>query len=79
MFLGRTGKVLEVDGTGDLVVSVEGDKWMLNPAAVTCVTDPEPGERSPSEDGSSEDPLGIIMDVVSVLLRTCIAPTCTPY
>lgn len=54
--LGRSGKVLEVDGTGDLVVSVEGDKWMLNPAAVTCVTDPEPGQ-SPT-DGSSEDPLG---------------------
>ena len=52
---------------------------MLNPAAVTCVTDPEPGERSPSEDGSSEDPLGIIMDnfhVVALLLRTCISPTC---
>lgn len=60
---------------------MEGDKWMLNPAAVTCVTDPEPDERSPSEDGSSEDPLGIIMDnfdVVTKLLRTCIAPTCTP-
>ena len=54
---------------------------MLNPAAVTCVTDPEPGERSSSEDGSSEDPLGIMMDnfdVVTLLLRTCIAPTCTP-
>lgn len=60
---------------------MEDDKWMLNPAAVTCVTDPEPGERSPSEDGSNEDPLGIIMDnfdLVTLLLRTCIAPTCTP-
>lgn len=58
---------------------MEGDQWMLNPAAVTCVTDPEPGERSPSEDGSSEDPLGIVMDnfdVVALLLRTCISPTC---
>ena len=40
---------------------------MLNPAAVTCVTDPEPRERSPSEDGSNEDPLGIIMDNFDVV------------
>lgn len=53
--LGRTGKVLEVDGTGDLLVLVEGDKWMLNPAAATYVTDPEPVD-SPTVD--SEDPLG---------------------
>lgn len=55
--LGRTGKVLEVDGTGDLLVLVEGDKWMLNPAAATYVTDPEPVD-SPTVD--SEDPLGIV-------------------
>ena len=31
---------------------------MLNPAAVTYVTDPEPGQSLGSSDASSEDPLG---------------------
>ena len=56
--LGRTGKVLEVDGTGDLLVLSEGDKWMLNPAAVTCVSDPDHAQTSDDEDNSTEDPLG---------------------
>jgi len=54
--LGRTGKVLEVDGNGDILTLVEGDKWMLNPAAVTYVTEPEPSQSSSDE--SNEDPLG---------------------
>ncbi|KAJ7389167.1 E3 ubiquitin-protein ligase mib2 [Desmophyllum pertusum] len=57
--LGRTGKVLEVDGNGNLVTLVEGDRWMLNPAAVTYVTEPEPGQSQGSSDASSEDPLGL--------------------
>ncbi|XP_078384514.1 uncharacterized protein LOC144666947 isoform X2 [Oculina patagonica] len=67
--LGRTGKVLKVDGSGDLVVLVEGDKWMLNPAAVTYVTEPEPGESSDSSDASSEDPLGLFGLFRDILLR----------
>ena len=56
--LGRTGKVLEVDGNGDILALVEGDKWMLNPAAVTYVTEPDPSQSSGSSDESNEDPLG---------------------
>ena len=57
--LGRTGKVLEVDGNGDILTLVEGDKWMLNPAAVTYVTEPEPSQSMGSNDESNEaDPLG---------------------
>lgn len=56
--LGRTGRVLEVDGNGDIVTLVEGDKWMLNPAAVTYVTEPEPSQSMGSSDESNEDPLG---------------------
>lgn len=48
----------EVDGDGDLVVLVDGDSWMLNPAAVTYVTEPEPGQTMGSRGTSSEDPLG---------------------
>ena len=40
------------------MVSVEGDNWMLNPAAVTYVTDPEPDEEPSGSNGSSDDPLG---------------------
>lgn len=54
--------MLEVDGSGDLVILVEGDHWMMNPAAVTYVTEPEPGLRPDRDDrddaGSEEDPLG---------------------
>ena len=57
--LGRTGKVLEVDGDGDILTLVEGDEWMLNPAAVTYVTEPEPSQSMGSNDDSNDaDPLG---------------------
>ena len=56
--LGRTGTVVEVDSDGDLVILVDGDSWMLNPAAVTYVTEPEPGQTTGSRGTSSEDPLG---------------------
>ncbi|XP_074606780.1 E3 ubiquitin-protein ligase MIB2-like isoform X2 [Acropora palmata] len=38
--LGRYGKVLNVDGNGDLLVLIEGNVYYLNPAGVICVTDP---------------------------------------
>lgn len=56
--LGRIGKVLEVDGDGDLVVSVEGDHWVLNPAAVTYVTDPSPAQATADDGHSTDEPLG---------------------
>ena len=56
--LGRTGKVLEVDGNGDILTLVEEDKWMLSPSAVTYVTEPEPSQSMNSSDESNEDPLG---------------------
>ena len=45
--------MLDLDGNGDLLVLIEGERWLLNPAAVTCVTDPEiiPG-RSDSDHAS---------------------------
>jgi len=49
--------VLEVEGNGDILALVEGDKWMFNPAAVTYVTEPEPSQSMDSSD-ESEDPLG---------------------
>nr|XP_058964216.1 E3 ubiquitin-protein ligase MIB2-like isoform X3 [Pocillopora verrucosa] len=57
--LGRTGKVLEVDSDGGILVSVEGTTWMLSPAAVTSVTDPDPQQSTVSGDMGSEDPLGL--------------------
>ena len=42
------------------MVSVEGDRWMLNPAAVTYVTDPETSQTESGGDEISEDPLGTI-------------------
>ncbi|XP_015770068.1 PREDICTED: E3 ubiquitin-protein ligase MIB2-like isoform X3 [Acropora digitifera] len=55
--LGRIAKVLDVDGNGDLVVLVEGDRWLLNPAAVTRVTDPEVVHGRNDSDHASEIPL----------------------
>ncbi|XP_067046975.1 ankyrin-3-like isoform X2 [Acropora muricata] len=55
--LGRSAKVLDVDGNGDLVVLVEGDRWLLNPAAVTRVTDPEVVHGTSDSDHASEIPL----------------------
>nr|XP_058964207.1 E3 ubiquitin-protein ligase MIB2-like isoform X3 [Pocillopora verrucosa] len=57
--LGRTGKVLEVDNDGDILVSVEGTRWMLSPAAVTSVTDPDLQQSTEACDMGSEDPLGL--------------------
>ncbi|XP_020622118.1 E3 ubiquitin-protein ligase MIB2-like isoform X3 [Orbicella faveolata] len=67
--LGRTGKVLEVDGNGDILTLVEGDKWMLSPSAVTYVTEPEPSQSMNSSDESNEDPLGFFRFFRDVLLR----------
>ena len=50
--------MLDVDGNGDLVVLVEGDRWLLNPAAVTCVTDPEVVLDRDDSDDASEIPIG---------------------
>lgn len=50
--------MLEVDGNGDILALVEGDKWMFNPTAVTYVTEPEPSQSMDSSDESNEDPLG---------------------
>ena len=51
--------MLEIDSNGDLVVSVEDDRWMLNPAAVTYVTEPQPQQTmGAASDTSDEDPLG---------------------
>ena len=48
--------MLDVDGNGDLVVLVKGERKVLNPAAVTCVTDPE--IVPDSDDESDEIPAG---------------------
>ena len=54
------GRVLDVDDDGDLVVLVKGEIKVLNPAAVTCVTDPEIVPAvSDSDDESDEIPAGI--------------------
>ena len=51
---------MDVDGNGDLVVLVKGERKVLNPAAVTCVTDPEIVPcSSDSDDESDEIPAGI--------------------
>ena len=49
----------EVNCDGDLVILVDGETWMLNPAAVTYVTEPDSDASSDrSSDTSSDDPLG---------------------
>ena len=50
--------MLEVDNDGDILVSVEGTRWMLSPAAVTSVTDPDLQQSTEACDMGSEDPLG---------------------
>ena len=57
---------MEVDSDGGVLVSVEGTKWMLSPAAVTSVTDPDPQQSTEAGDMDSEDPLG------TKLWHTCI-------
>lgn len=49
--------MLDVDSNGDLVVLIKGEIKVLNPAAVTCVTDPEIVAESDSDD-ASEIPAG---------------------
>ena len=49
---------MEVDSDGGILVSAEGTTWMLSPAAVTSVTDPDPQQSTASGDMGSEDPLG---------------------
>ena len=58
--------MLEVDSDGDVLVSVEGTRWMLSPASVTSVTDPDPQQLTEAGDMGSEDPLG------TKLWHTCI-------
>ena len=58
--------MLEVDSDGDVLVSVEGTRWMLSPASVTSVTDPDPQQLTEAGDMGSEDPLG------TKLWQTCI-------
>ena len=50
--------MLEVDSDGDVLVSVEGTRWMLSPASVTSVTDPDPQQLTEAGDMGSEDHLG---------------------
>ena len=57
---------MEVDSDGDILVSAEGTTWMLSPAAVTSVTDPDPQHSTEAGDMGSEDPLG------TELWHTCI-------
>ena len=40
------------------MVSVEGDHWVLNPAAVTYVTDPSPAQATADDGHSTDEPLG---------------------
>ena len=58
--------MLEVDSDGDVLVSVEGTRWMLSPASVTSVTDPDPQQLTEAGDMGSEDPSG------TKLWHTCI-------
>ena len=58
--------MLEVDSDGDVLVSVEGTRWMLSPASVTSVTDPDPQQLTEAGDMGSEDPL------CTKLWHTCI-------
>lgn len=60
--------MLDVDGNGDLVVLVEGDRWLLNPAAVTRVTDPEVVHGRNDSDHASEIPLGTTFQVDAITL-----------
>ena len=50
--LGKQGKILEVDGDGDVVVMVGTDLWLFNPAALEDMSGGEAsarrGETSPS-------------------------------
>lgn len=51
--------MLDVDGNGDLEVLIEGERWLLNPAAVTYVTDPEIVPGKSDSDHAGEIPTGV--------------------
>lgn len=51
--------MVDVDGNGDLVVVIEGERWLLNPATVTYVTDPEIVPGKSDSDHTSEIPTGV--------------------
>lgn len=69
--------MLDVDGNGDLVVLVEGDRWLLNPAAVTRVTDPEVVLGRNDSDHASEIPLGTTFQLDAIHHTHCIEYLCT--
>ena len=50
--------MLDVDGNGDFEVLIEGERWLLNPAAVTCVSDPEIVPGRSDSDRAGEIPTG---------------------
>ena len=68
--------MLDVDGNGDLVVLVEGDRWLLNPAAVTRVTDPEVVLGRNDSDHASEIPLGTTFQVDAITLTVLNVSVC---
>ena len=69
--------MLDVDGNGDLVVLVEGDRWLLNPAAVTRVTDPEVVHGTSDSDHASEIPLGTTFQLDATTLTVLTVFVCT--
>ena len=50
--------MLDVDSDGDLVVLIKGELKILNPGAVTCVTDPETVPAESDSDDACEIPAG---------------------
>lgn len=68
--------MLDVDGNGDLVVLVEGDRWLLNPAAVTRVTDPEVVLGRNDSDHAREIPLGTTFQVDAITLTVLNISVC---
>ena len=68
--------MLDVDDNGDLVVLVEGDRWLLNPAAVTYVTDPQVPPGRNDSDYASEIPIGATFNSTSSLFHHLCYYTC---
>lgn len=62
--MGKTGKVLKVDSDGDLIVRVNGSRWIFNPACCTMATESE--RASMKDDGDEET------DIAEVLARTLV-------
>ena len=59
--------MLDIDDDGDLVVLIDGKRWLLNPAAVTRVTDPEIVPGRSDGDHASEIPTGTTFQPMSSL------------